>query len=406
MRRPLCLHIIIYMSSSKKGNKSSPFVVFDIGSAGVGAALVMFDEIDNKINILYETRVFIAFQKSFDNEHLLDATVSAIKRAGENIQKNGLNKLTDNRIKIKNIKRVFCIFKSPWYKIQIKTVRFKEEKPFTVSSKFISKILDGGDKDFLEPNAKLVEKQIIQMLLNGYSTNDPYGKKTTTVDSTLFKSSVPSNVQNKIENVLEAIFTSSDVIFHTFALTSFSIARDMFKAENNFLLIDIDGEVTDIMLVRNEAIKKIASFNLGKNFLIRKVASSLKTVVEEAHSLIRLFFEGKGKKSESLKMEGILDEAREEWLSHFRKILSEFSDGMSLPRIVFLTVDTDMSKWFIDTIRNDAFSSYTLAEEPFTVVEISSRILNKYCTAPTESRSGCDTLLALDAMFVCKIAKG
>ena len=62
-----------------------------------------------------------------------------------------------------------------------------------------------------------------------------------------------------------------------------------------------------------------------------------------------------------------------------RKIPSDFSEGFSLPKTVLLTVDTDMGRWFIDIIKNDEFSSHTLAEEPFTVVELSSRILNEYC---------------------------
>ena len=63
-----------------------------------------------------------------------------------------------------------------------------------------------------------------------------------------------------------------------------------------------------------------------------------------------------------------------------------------------------MGRWFIDIIKNDEFSSHTLAEEPFTVVELSSRILNEYCTMPESSTKGCDPFLALEALFVHKIA--
>ena len=47
--------------------------------------------------------------------------------------------------------------------------------------------------------------------------------------------------------------------------------------------------MTDIILVRNETITKIASFKLGRIF-DKKTASSLNTIVEEAHSLIRLLW--------------------------------------------------------------------------------------------------------------------
>ena len=49
--------------------------------------------------------------------------------------------------------------------------------------------------------------------------------------------------------------------------------------------------------------------------MIRKTASSLNTIVEEAHSLIRLFMDGKSKDTESEKIKVILNEAKGEWLS-------------------------------------------------------------------------------------------
>lgn len=388
------------MSSSKKGKKPSPFIVFDIGSASIGAAILVFDEETEKINILYDTRVYIAFQeKFFKDKHLTAATISALKKAVQNIQDKGIRRVHES-----NIKDVFCIIGSPWYEAEIKNIKFIEDEPFTVSSKFISKILDEEGEKFEASKGKLMEKNIIQVLLNGYSTDNPYGKEASVVDTTLFFSSVSDDLQKRIKDVLEASFIVSDVSFNTFALTSFSAVRDIFKTEKSFLLMDISGETTDIILVRDETIKKVASFRLGKNFLIRKVASSLSTVHEEAHSLIRLFIDEKSTDSESAKIEPVLKEAKEEWLSYLRKILSDFSEGISLPKTVLLSVDTDLSKWFVDTIKNDEFSSHTLAEESFTVVELSSRILNEYCTMPEDSPRGCDPFLVLGAIFVHKIA--
>lgn len=391
------------MASLRKENTSPPFVVFDIGSASVGAALFVFDTESGKIDILYQTRIFMAFQDSLDKEQLFSVTISAIKRAGENIQKNGVNRLADSRIKIKNIKDVFCILASPWYKAEVKNLKFGEERSFTVSSKFITTILNEESEKFIDQDDKLVEEKVIQILLNGYNTDDPYGKEADTIDTTLFISSMSKNVQNKMADVLEGMFTSSDVSFGTFPLALFSVTRDMFKTEKSFLLLDIGGEMTDIALIRDETIKKIHSFNLGKNFLIRKVKKSLNLIHEEAHSLIRLFMDGKSMEPESSKMKIVLSEARDEWLSKLRVILSEFSEGISLPKTVILTVDSDIAKWFVETIKNDEFSSYTLAEEPFTVVELSSRILNEYCKMPKDSLRGCDPFLAIEALFIHKI---
>lgn len=403
------------MSFSKKENKFLPFVVFDIGSASVGGALVVAEEeAFGGIKIVYNTREHIAFQNSLEPEYLLSTMLGVLKKVGENIEKNGMQKLFNEKSGKRNIENIFCVLSSSWYISDTEIIKSEKENPFIVSEKFIEDLLKDADKHFKKSsklqfemleagNFKLIEKNIIQILLNGYNTNNPQGKKVNRADATLFVSMMSSEVYKKITSVLEKIFGARNTMFHTFELALFSAVRDIFKTEIDFLIMDISGEVTDITLVRNETIVKTVSFSLGRNFLIRKVANSLNAVPEEAHSLIRLFLDEKSSSSERAKMERILVGAKEEWLLYFRKILSDFSDGLSLPRTIFLTIDTDIGKWFIDTIKQDEFSSYTLAREPFTVVELSSRILNKHCAISKDSKTGCDPFLAIEAIFVHKI---
>ena len=139
--------------------------------------------------------MFIAFQDKLEDRYLTFAMISAFKKVTENIQDKGINRLSDERIKIKNIKDVFCILSSSWYEVQIKNLKFKEEKLFNISSKFISAILDEESKKFTESRGKLIEKNVIQILLNGYNTNNPYGKEAWTVDTTIFISSMSGEIR-------------------------------------------------------------------------------------------------------------------------------------------------------------------------------------------------------------------
>jgi len=403
------------MSFSKKGNKPSPFIVFDIGSASVGAALALAPNGKQVPQIIYSTRVPIVAKNSRDHSRFISAMLSALKNVATDIEQDGIQKLSDNKLNAKDIKNIFCVMSSSWHKSSIEVFKKREEKPFIVSSKFISNMLENADEQFLESiknqpdnkkiiNPRFIEKNIIKILLNGYNTNEPKGKKVNSMDVALFMSVISGEVSEKIENILEKIFSVNSVSFHTFALSAFSVVRDIFSTEENFLLMDISGETTGITLVRNDTMVKDVDLPLGKNFLIEKVASSLGTMHEEAHSLIRLFLEGKSISSETVKIEKVLVEAREEWLASFRKVLADFSDGLSLPKTIFLTIDTDIGKWFVDTIKSDEFSAHTLARQPFTIVELGSRILSKHCSVSQESPKGCDTFLGIDVIFANKIA--
>lgn len=391
------------MSFRKKENETSTSIVFDIGSASVGAVLVLIsNKKDQEPKIIYDTRIPILSKNSGDYRYFLLSMLSTLKNVVVNIEQDGLRKLPKDKSNIENIS---CIFSSSWHISNIETLHFEEEKSFTISAGFISDILKNVDKQFKQKNSdlKLIEKDIIQILLNGYSTDKPHGKKANNIDVTLFMSMISDEILQKTKYILEKTFNTDNILFHTFTLASFSIVRDIFNTEKNFLLMDISGEATNIILVRNEIMIKNMSFPFGKNFLMKRVADSMNTVEEEAHSLVRLFIEGKNNDKEAIKIESVLMNAKEEWLSSFRKILTDFSDGLSLPKTIFLTVDNDIGKWFIDTIKSDEFSMYTLAEQPFTVVELSSRILNEYCTVSQENQNRCDPFLAIEALFVHKI---
>lgn len=404
------------MFSLKNQNKESLFIVLDIGSASVGGAIVSVSDNNQIPKIIYDNRVSVAYKNNKDDPYFSLAMFLALKNVVTNIEQDGIRKLHESKTQkdVKDINKIFCVFSPLWYMSTVETFKFNKEEPFTVSDKFISDILKKADEKFLESvqenkfntknkNLKLIEKDIVQVSLNGYRTEKPYGKKANTADITLFMSAVSEEIFEKTKEILEKTFNIDDMSFHTFTLSSFSTVRDIFNTEKNFLLMDIEGETTNILLAREGTMIKEDSFPFGKNILLKKVAKDLNTSSEEAHSLLRLSLEEKNTDIEYKKLNLIIKKVREEWLSFFRKILLDFSEGLFLPKTIFLTVDSDIGKWFIDTIKSDEFSMHTIAEEPFTVVELNSRILSEYSTSETNKNSASDPFLTINAIFANKI---
>ena len=83
-----------------------------------------------------------------------------------------------------------------------------------------------------------MEKNIIQTLLNGYNVNKPYGKETNRIDITLFMSMISDEIRRKVRDIIEKIFNTDNILYNSFALASFSVTRDVFSAEKDFLLMD------------------------------------------------------------------------------------------------------------------------------------------------------------------------
>jgi|TARA_Y100000310_G_scaffold225067_1_gene227039 cell division ATPase FtsA len=388
------------------------FVIFDIGSGSVGAALATVSPDDNIPMVLYSTRAPIAYKKNIHSYIFMKSMFASFQDAALEIVQKGIPNLAREGIEVRNINKILCIFSSPWYKSQTNLLKFKKEKYFDVSKKEIEKAVMDVNEEFQGNSvneegdrklkkSKLIEKNITQIRLNGYPTNNPYDKKATNVELSLFLSKISSSVYENIREIIDKTFYTENISFHSFALVSFSVVRDIFHTKKNFLLMDIGGEVTDISLVRDEMLYSTASFPLGRNFLTRQVLEALNTIAEEANSLIRTFLEGKTRGAESAKIKTILDSAEKRWLTSFRKTLTDLSEGLSLPRTIFLTVDEDIGKWFEGVIKRDEFSGLTLAGEPFTVVMLSEKQLHKYCITVGQSR--CDSFLAIETLFFHKI---
>lgn len=399
------------MFFAKKANKQFPFIVFDIGSASIGGAIAIASEKNDAIEIIYQTRISINSHKYLNYERLFLAMLTSLKIAAENIEQNRLRFFSENNFELKDI---FCVFSSLWCVYDISALKFIKEKSFIVSERFISDNIKDSEEELKKSlqnklnqnnisDPVLMEKNTIQVLLNGYNTNKPYGKETSRMDITLFMSMISNEIREKVKNIIEKAFNTDNISYNSFALASFLVTRDIFSAEKDFLLMDISGEVSDIMLIRDDAIVKTSTFPLGSNFLIRKTAEALNITPEEAHSLIRLFFERKSSSAKYSEIKKALIAIKEEWLYSFRKTLSDFAEKLFLPKTIFLLIDTDVASWFIDIIKNDEFSSHTLTQQQFTVVELRGGIFKKYCYTKNKDEKECDPFLAIEALFARKI---
>ena len=256
-----------------KDIKDGLAVILDIGSGSVGGALVSFSE-DKKPKILFSVRKPIIFQNDFKFERFLLSMLKATDQV--------LNELS--KAKLGKPKQVFCILAAPWYVSQAKTVVFEDKKAFSVTPKKVDDIIshevdklkenfDTHYKDLTESKAEIIEVENINMKLNGYETCLPYDKKAKKFEAYLYVSMSAGQVLQALRQKVRKELGLDNVFFNSFSLAAFDTIRDMYSQKQNFIFIDVGGEMTDVSVVRNGILVETESFTRGKKFFIRTLAS-------------------------------------------------------------------------------------------------------------------------------------
>lgn len=385
------------MNFFKSNKKDELVLVFDVGSSTVGGALFHLRSSGSPKIILSEFE-HICIEKDLDPEKLLEDTLHALKKVAGKICMRGLGAPA----------RIFCILSSPWYASQTRVVRFEKNTPFVFTERLADEIIKKEVALFEEEHIarhgsnaekiKVLELKNMSTILNGYKTYKPIGQKAQEVEMTLFVSAGEEFILKKIASAINQHFGHKDIHFSSFIMSSFTVARDMFVNQDDFLLINIGGEVTDVSMVKKEVLVDTISFPMGRNYVIRGIADELRSSLSDAISNLILYKEGHMSSALKDQFEKAVGNLKVIWLRKLQESLSELSSQISIPATIFITVDQDLSSFFSEIIRTEQFSQYTLTESKFRVIFLSTEALHGI--ADFEENINRDPFVIIESIYI------
>lgn len=360
---------------SKSKDEKELALVFDIGSSSVGGALFEIQKLGNP-RIVLSIREPIVLEKKIDIDRFLNLTLKSLEIVASKICQAGWGKPS----------KIFCVLSSPWYASQTRVIRLEKNTPFLFTSKLAEDLIKKEISLFEEEHLakfsetgnkiRLLEFKNMKMMLNGYPTSEPYDKKAKKLEMVIFMSMSSEQILKKIEEAVLRHFNSQDIKFTSFVMSAFTVARDMFISQEDFLLVDIGGEVTDISMIKKDILSDSISFPLGYNFMIRKTASWLNCTLSDAKSLLSLYKDDHAAPSTFKKLEPLMNKHETEWLKKFQESLATLSEDISIPSNIFITVDKDLADFFLKIIKTEQFNQYNLTESEFKIVFLDSEILH------------------------------
>jgi cell division ATPase FtsA len=384
----------IFLSNKKKNEL---MLVFDVGSSRVSGALFLAQ--DSGIpKIIFSASELIQAENKIDIDRFLVLTMQSLQ--------NVVNKIYTARLGAPS--HIFCVLSSPWCASQTRTVSLKKNVPFPFTAKLADELIKKEIKIFEEEHSdkntnvsspiRTIELKNIKTILNGYETPKPLNQKTKELEMTVFVSMSGEQVLNKIEDVIGQHFYSRRIKFSSFTMASFTAVRDMNVDKENFLLVDIGGEVTDISMVKKNTLRESVSFPLGRNFLIRGIAVGLGCSLSEANSLFSLLKDGHAEDSVAKSMSVTVNQLKSEWLKKFQESLANLSNDISIPSAIYLTIDKEMADFFSEIIKTEQFNQYTLTESKFEIIVLDTQLFHGL--AVFEEPAVRDPNLIIDSIYI------
>ncbi|MFZ2072769.1 MAG: hypothetical protein WA101_03180 [Minisyncoccia bacterium] len=361
---------------SKSKNTEELTLVFDIGSSSVGGALFLAQK-SGVPKIIFSVREAIVFGDKVDFDILLSSTAKSLEIVANKICMAGLGVP----------KKTFCILASPWYASQIRTIKLEKNTSFIFTSELadslIKKEISLFEEEYLmknqskgEEGVRAIELKNMKIMLNGYTVRDPLDKKIKELEMIIFISISSERVLKKIEYTIGKYFHPDNIKFSSFPMATFTVSRDMYMHHENFLLIDVGGEVTDVSMIKKDVLCNSISFPMGLNFMIRGISSSLNCSLDEAKSFISLYKDGHMEKSVEKKFDPIIFKLKTEWLNKFQESLFNLSNSISMPSTIFLTTSQGFSDFFTKIIKTEEFNQYTFTESKFRIVSLNTQELH------------------------------
>jgi hypothetical protein len=362
---------------SRSKQKAELILVFNIGSSSVGGALFWTQSSASLgiPKIIFSVREQVQIEEMVDIDRFLTLTTQALEVVVNKIYQAKLGAPT----------KIFCVLSSPWHVSQTRVISLKKNTPFVFTAKLADDLIqkeiklfeeEHMGKNVVDNSIRTIELKNIKTMLNGYETPKPLNQKAKDLEMTIYISMSGEQVLKKIEDAIGKHFNFDLIKFSSFTMASFAVVRDMHTEHENFLLVDIGGEVTDISMIKKNILRESISFPLGRNFLSRGVSKNLGCTLSEANSLISLYKDEHADETLTSKLGPIMDQLKNEWLKNFQDSLSNISHDISIPATIYIAIDKDLADFFSETIKTEQFNQYTLTESKFEVIFLSTQILH------------------------------
>ena len=295
--------------------------------------------------------------------------------------------------------KIFCVLATPWAHGELRSIKFASSG-FVFTEKFAAKLIEDEAEKFRDEwqNLKqVIDKRTVRISLNGYAIDNPHGERARSLDISLFLSLAEEGLIMKIEEKIHKTFKAR-IAFTSQMFADFICVRDIFDMKNDFLVLDIGEEVSEVSVMKDDHLIGTAFFPYGKASIVRHVAEKLGKTLRETRSLFRLLADGFIDEKLNRRFLEALGEAGGAWTNELKVILHDLVPLRHLPHHVFLASDEKTDSWLESFLSIAKLPEFTLSSVDFDVIIGSNKALQPF--ADFRDGANRDASLTMKTIFI------
>lgn len=401
--------------------EKEPVVLLHIEGERVSGALALRDcgESHHPSGLCHAPKILYSCDETFPvhrpSQDMNAAILLLLKKVVDRIEKEGLPHLTFTKLGVLRNDAVIethCTFASPWFLSQTKIVREVKEVPEMFSEKALEEMVSREAHAFCDAFAtsefgerfheelELVESHVVSLSLNGYETAQPKGKKYKEFEAALYVSIVGRELLEKTREIVHNTFRKSTIHFHSFPLVTFSVVRDVPTVPHHFLLVDVDGEVSDFTIVKKGVALQTITVPIGAEHFVRALKKGANISPETALSILSLH--GLDALSDETKAKAVplLKKASLEWQNAVSESIGLLSEECFVPGTVMVIAEDRLQPFFTELVSDHSLSHGPSDGTPFSVISLDRDFLKKHYEVDAPEVHAVNLLLT--ALFISK----
>jgi len=361
----------------------------DIRSGSVGGALV--ESSPKGKEIVFSLRESVPIQARFDAKRQESSVIQSLRGLLEKIKING---------KARPPSIIHITLGTPWHISQTRSIVHSADIPVEYDDSLVRQLFAEEEVAFKEEHPdtgfEFIERKILAVYLNGYLVNKPLGKLAKETRLSFYLSSANTNLIKSLKKQLNEYY-HQDISFHTFPLLSLVGSNEALAGKtNSYVLVDLEGEVSEVSYIKYGMGVETFSFPLGAHSIEREIARSFRTTPTEARSVYEAFLMDAVTEKVNQVISNALTDTKIKWTTYLHDILEKISAKHILPQTVVIIANKATARQFCEIMEEAEITKLFSNQSDRKIVILDTETFNHGWRITPEASS-------LDVFLACEI---